>query len=171
MAGENLFRVVHVSAFFCALAVFWWEIPQHPYMVKAKRVFEAQGNVICHRFQGLQPESKTSFRIFLYLSRGKVRAWCLNANESKQKVIQVQLKLKHDPADISEKEHSNDWRRVGKFQSLLYIAVKLDNGAIKLIGGGFYLRLCPLVKPLFCVTGIVLHTEVVLKALLIKNKN
>lgn len=41
-----LFWTVRVAAFLCALAVFWWEIPRHPYMVKAKGECEAGGSVI-----------------------------------------------------------------------------------------------------------------------------
>lgn len=47
VVGENLFREVRPCIFVC-LAMFLWEIPQHPYMVKAKRECEAEGRAICY---------------------------------------------------------------------------------------------------------------------------
>lgn len=44
-------RELSAAAFLCALAVFWWEIPRHPYMVKATTECEAQGSMICFQSQ------------------------------------------------------------------------------------------------------------------------
>lgn len=60
--GENLLAAVRVAAFLCELAVFWWEIPRDPYMVKAKWECEAEDCVICYHSQRLQRESKALFR-------------------------------------------------------------------------------------------------------------
>lgn len=51
-----------LAAFFCALAVFWCEIPLDPYMVKAKRECEAEGSVICYHSQRLKQETKAISR-------------------------------------------------------------------------------------------------------------
>lgn len=77
-------RELSAAAFLCALAVFWWEIPRHPYMVKATTECEAQGSMICFQSQRLfKQESKSSnqteeWRYMCITPRCYVLVWTKN---------------------------------------------------------------------------------------------